>query len=104
MHVGERGRGHSRGEGRRVQFVVGVQDERDVERPGRQRGRPVPREHVEKVGGVAECRIRLDGSAARLEPAVGGDEAGQLTRQPNGFPEVGGQRVVRGLGIEVTEH
>ena len=40
MEVGERGGGDARGERGRVQLVIGVQHQRDVERAGRQRVRP----------------------------------------------------------------
>ena len=60
VDVGERRRGDARGERRRVQLVIGVQDQRDVERARRQRARPLAGQHVEEVRGVAEHRIRLD--------------------------------------------
>ena len=39
---------------RGIELVVGMEHERDVERPRRQRTRPVAGEHVEKVRGMAE--------------------------------------------------
>ncbi len=60
MHVGQRGRRHTRREGGRVELVVGVQHQRDVERPRRQPTRPLARQHVEEIRGVAERRIGLD--------------------------------------------
>ena len=71
VDVGERRGGHAGGEGRGVQLVVGVQHERDVDRPHRGLARPLAAEHVEEVGGVAEHRVGRDRTAAgRSRPHV----------------------------------
>ena len=103
VDVGEGRGGDARREGRRVQLVVGVQHERDVERTRRERARPRPRQHVEKVRRVSERRVGLDRSATRLQPPVGGDQARELCRQPHGLAIIGLRRIVGGFRIEVPE-
>ena len=49
--------------------MIGVQDERDVERARREAARPLAGEHVEEIGRVAQHRIGLDdGAAAGVHP------------------------------------
>ena len=103
VEIGERRSRDASGKGRRVQLVVGVQDQRDVEGARRQRARPRPGQHVEKVRRVPERRIRLDGTAARLQPPVGRDQARQLRRQPHRLAVVGLRRVVGRVRVEVAE-
>ena len=103
MEIGQRRGRHAGGERGRVQLVIRVQDQRDVERARRQRIRPVAGQHVEKVRGVPERRIRLDRPAAGLHPPVGRDEAPQLRRQPHGLSIVRLRRVIRRVAIVVTE-
>ena len=103
VEVGE-GRGRdARGERRRVQLVVGVQHQRDVEGARRERARPRPGQHVEKVRRVPERRIRLDGTAAGLQPAVGRDQARQLRGQTHRLAVVRLRRVVGRVRVEVAE-
>ena len=65
IEVGER-RGSDAGrERRRVQLVIGVQDERDVERMRRQRVRTIAGQHVEEIRRVPERRVRLNRPAAQ---------------------------------------
>ena len=85
VDVGQRGRGDARGERRRVQLVIGVQHQRDVERANRRRVRPLAGQHVEEVCRVAHRRIGRDRSAAGLEPSPRGDERADLRRQPHGL-------------------
>ena len=59
VDVGERRGGDAGREGGRVQLVVGVQHQRDVEGARRQTARPLAGQHVEEVRRVAEHRIRL---------------------------------------------
>ena len=103
VDVGERGRRDARGERRRVQLVIGVQDQRDVERARRQAARPLAGQHVEEIRRVAEHRIRLDRPAAALHPAHRRDERADLRGQPDGLAVVGLRRVVGGVGIVVAE-
>ena len=103
VDVGERGGGHARREGRRVQLVIGVQRERDVEGFHRERAGPIPGQHVEEIGGLAHGRIRGNRSAARLHPAPGGDDGARLRRETNRLAVLRLGRRVVGLGVVVRE-
>ena len=103
VDVGERGGGHAPGEGRRVQLVIGVQRQRDVERLHGQGIRPVAGQHVEEVGGLAHRRIRRDRPAARLQPAPGGDDRAGLRGEPDGLAVLRLRRGVVGLGVVVRQ-
>ena len=100
VHVRERGRGDPCGEGRRVQFVVGMQDQGDVEglRVLGVRDRTV--QHVQEIGGVAQVRIRRDGIGAAGDPMPGGGNGRELGGQPDGFAQVGFAGVVRRVRVE----
>ena len=103
VHVAERGRGDPRGEGRCVQLVVRVQDERDVERPRRERRRTVPGEQQQEVRRVTERRIGIERAAAGVQPAPRRHQAADLRGQPHRLPAGGGRRRVVRLGIRVRE-
>ena len=84
VHVGERPGDDAGGEGRGVQLVVGVEDEAHVEDARLAlRGR-LALEHVEEVRGEVQVRPRLYGVAPLAQPPDGGDEDGELRRQPRG--------------------
>ena len=63
----------------------------------------VARQHVEEVGRMSERRVRLDGPAARLQAAVGGDDAAHLRGEANRLAVVRRRRIVAGLGIVLAE-
>ena len=60
MHIGKRGRHHPGSEGGRVEFVVGVQDEGDIERALGGLGGLGAIQQQQKIGGVRKRRVRLD--------------------------------------------
>ena len=78
VDVGERGRRDAGGERRGVELVIGVQNQRDVERADRQRRRPLARQHVQEVRRVTQRRVRIDRPAAGLQPSPRGDERADL--------------------------
>ena len=99
----ERGGGDARGERRGVELVIGVQRQRDVHRADLGRARALAEQHVEEVGGVTHHRIRRDRSAARLHPAPGGDDAGDLAGEADRLAIRRLQRVVVRIRIVVAE-
>ena len=103
VQVAQRRGNHPGSERRRIQLVVGVKDQRYVERPRREAARPVAREHVEEVGRVAKDRIRSNGSTARTDAPHRRDERAELGRQPHGLAVVRLRRAVRGVRIVVRE-
>ena len=60
-------------------------------------------ELVEKVGGKAHHRIRIDWALVLLETPDGRDEAGHLRRQADGLTVVGRGRVVGGVAVVVRQ-
>ena len=56
VQVGQRGDGHARRERRRVQLVVGVKSQHEVQHPRDLRGRLASLEQIEEVRGVPEVR------------------------------------------------
>ena len=103
MDVGQ-GRGrHAGRKCRRIQLVVGMQDQRDVEGVSGETGRALAGEHVQKVGGMAEHRIRLDRSSAGVHPAHRRDERAELRGQADGLAMVGVRGTVGRIRIVVTE-
>jgi hypothetical protein len=103
IQVRQGGRGHAGGECRGVQLVVGVEHERDVERARRQRVRALAFQHVEKVRGVPERRVRLDVAASGLQAAVGSDNAAHLGRQADRLPVLRLGRAVVDLGVVLAQ-
>jgi hypothetical protein len=95
VHVGERACDDARREGRSVQFVIGVQDQADVEDARLALGRHLALEHVEKVGGDVEFGFRRDRVLAVAYAFDGGDEDGKLRRQA-------GRRAQRALARDVA--
>src|SRR5262245_31824384 len=65
--------------------------------------RPLAGEHVEKVGGVAENRVRMQRRPALLHPPHRGDQRAKLRRQPHRLAVVGVRRVVRGVRVVVAK-
>jgi hypothetical protein len=103
VNVGKSRGGHARGERRRVQLVIGVQRQRDVERTHRGRVGALARQHVEEVRGMTERRIRLDRRAARVHPAERRDQARELRRQADRLARVGLRRIGIRVRIAVRE-
>jgi hypothetical protein len=97
VDVGEGGGGHTRGKRGRVQFVVGMKDERDIERTGRETARPLPGEHVEEVRRVAQDRVWRNRCATGVGTAHGGHERSPLRRQADGLAIVRLRRMIAGV-------
>ncbi len=83
MDVRERSRRHARNERRRVELVICVKNQRHVQRMRGQPARTVAGQHVKKVRGVAEHRIRCDDPAAGGKPRGCGQHGCQLGSQPD---------------------
>ncbi len=81
-HVGERRRDDPRRERRGVHRVVGVEDERGVERVGVLGARLLAQEHPEEVRGVGELGVGRDELLAGPQPVVVRDQRGGLRDQP----------------------
>ena len=98
VEIGQRRGGHPRREGRGIELVLGVEDQRDVQH-ARHRLRllvPVPVcQQIEQVLGKAPVRAGLH-LALRVRQAMRvGDEDGDLGQEADGLAEVG---VPRGIG------
>src|SRR6185312_15216760 len=78
MHVRQGGRGDPGGKGGGIQFVVGVQDEGDVEGAFGGGRRLLPGQHQEEIGGVRERRVRFNHRVAFADAIVGGADHGYL--------------------------
>jgi hypothetical protein len=81
---------HPPREGRGVQLVLGVEDQREVERRPHGLGGDLPREHVEEIGGVVEVGPRRDRLLARGDAVERGDRGRDLREHPLGLADVGG--------------
>ena len=103
VDIGEGGGDDARRKRGRVQLVVGVQDERDIEGTRREAVRPLAGQHVEEVRGVAQHRVRRNRSAARVHPPHSGDQRAELRGEANGLAVVGCGRVVAGIRVVVRE-
>jgi hypothetical protein len=94
------GRGDdSRGERGRVEFEIGVTDQRLIERSFFARGRDAARQQREQVTGKTQFRIRGDQFEAASQSVSRGDQHGNLSEQPDRFAETGG--VIRFVGLLV---
>ena len=83
--------------------MLGVEDQRHVERLHFLRRRLGVAEHVEEVRGLAEVLARGDGLQSLREAVVIGDGDGDLREQSLGLAEVGVVRVVGRVLVEVAE-
>ena len=83
------------------QFVIGVKDERHVERARGEAARPLAREHVEKIRRMIEGWIRLNRATAGAQSPECRDDRSDLRRQPYGFAIVGLDGVVGRVRIVV---
>ena len=99
VHIGEGGGGDAGGEGRGVQFVIGMEDKSDIERTFRSRRRSLAVEHQEEVGGVGKRAVGLDNVLAFADAIVGGDDHGDLRGQADCLVDVGIVIVALKLGI-----
>ena len=104
VEVGEGGRRHPRRERRRVELVVGVENQPHVERAGGEGARALSGQQVEEVGGVTQHRVGCERRAPRGEPAQRRHQGAGLRRQPHRLAPRGGGRVVARVGIVVGEH
>src|SRR5262249_46468502 len=102
-HVRQRGGGDARRERRGIELVVGVQDERDVERLHGEVGRLLARHHVEKVRREVELRIRRDRRLAAANALPRGDQRRHLRGEPDRLANLGLAGIVAAVGIEGGE-
>ncbi len=89
VDVGEGGCDDACGEGGGVQFVVGVQDEGDVESFFSRGGGLFAVQHPEEVGRVREGLIRRDHRLALANAVEEGDEHGDLRGEPVALAHIG---------------
>src|ERR1019366_1377703 len=89
VHVAERSCDHASREGGGIQFVVGVQDESDIQRSLRRSTRNLAIQLVQKVSGMRKAAVRLDDMLPFANAVVGGDDVGDLRGQANGLANIG---------------
>ncbi len=103
VNVGEGGGDDAGGEGGGVQFVVGVEDEGDVEGAGGGfRGLDAV-EHPEKIAGVVERAVGGDDFKAFAEAVVDGHDHGDLRGEVVGLAHIGVVGVVFLVGVVKAE-
>ena len=103
VHVAERRDDNAGGEGRGVELVLGVEDERDIEGLHFLGSGFGLAEHVEEVRGLAEVLARQDWEEPLGEAVVVGDGDGDLREEPLGLAEIGVVGVVGGVLVEMAE-
>ena len=103
VNVGEGGGDDAGGEGGGVQFVVGVQDEGDVESAGGGLGGLFAVEHPQEVAGVGEGAVGRNDFEALADAVVDGDDHGDLRGEVVGLAHVGVVRVVLFVGVVEAE-
>ena len=101
--VGQGGGDDAGGEGGGVEAVLGVQDQRGLERGDDLRLGDLAEGHVEEVGGEAEVVAGRDRAQAVAAPLVQGDDRGQHREQPQRLGVRGGGGVVAGGGVGGAE-
>jgi hypothetical protein len=103
VDVSKGGGDDTRGKGAGVEFVIGVEDESDVECAGGGLGRLLAVEHPEEVCGVREGVIGFDDGLALADAIEGGDDHGDLSGEAVGFADVGVVGGVSFVGIVEAE-
>ena len=98
-HVGERRRDDPRRERGRVHGVIGVEDERGVERVGVLGARLVSQEHPQEVGGVGELGVGRQDVLAGPQPVVVRDQRRGLGDQAERLAELRIGRLVPPVGV-----
>ena len=99
VDVGER-RGDDPGRERRsVELVVGVEDERHVERPDHLGLGDFPRQQVQRVGGEGEPAPRREGLLAGAQALEGAEHGRQLGDEPHRLAVLGRPAVVAAVGV-----
>ena len=92
-------------EGGRVELVLGVQDQRGIERPAQGlRGNPAG-DHLQEVGGVVESGVGSHRGLPRAPAFPVGDRCRHPGDHPLGLADVGGMVGGRGadLGVEMSQ-
>jgi hypothetical protein len=103
MHIGHGAGDDAGGKSRGVQFMIGMEDQRHVERAGGRWNGFGAVEHPEKIGSVIQRRIGLDDGLALADAVVAGDQHRQLRGQSERFADVRiviDGRFVRVVGAE----
>jgi hypothetical protein len=103
VHIGQCGRRDAGGECGRVQLVIRVQNQRDVKGAHGQFGRPLARQHVQKVRSVPERRMRVHRRTAARHPAPRRDECRHLCRQADRPALVRQNRSIASVWIVVSQ-
>ena len=103
VDVGEGGGDDAGGEGGGVQFVVGVQDQGDVEGSGGGLGGLDAVEHPEEIGGVGERAVGRNNLKPFAQAVVDGHDHGDLRGQVVGLAHVGVVGVVFLVGVVKAE-
>ena len=90
VQIGQGGDGHTRRERRRIQLMVGVKIEDEVQHPRHLRGGLPSLEQVEEVRGVGEVPPRGHRLAAGPDPLPCRDGGGHEAHQPLRLADIGG--------------
>ena len=103
VDVGERRRRDTRRERRGIQLVVGMENQRHVERAAGQRARALAPQHIQEVGGVSEDRVGLHRCATGGQPPQRRDQRANLRRQTHRLAHRGGRSIVTRVRVMVRQ-
>ncbi len=103
VHVGLRRGDDAGGVRGGVQLVLGVEGQAGVEGLHGDRRRALAAQHVEEVRRVPEVRRGRHRLLAAPDAMVSADGRGHLAGEPDGLAQVGGVRVVGGVGVVHAE-
>ena len=103
MDVGQRGRRHARSKRRRVELVVGMKHQRDIERARFDGAGTLPFQRVQEVGGMAQSGIGLDGASAVRNAPARRHGGANLSGQLHARPVASFRRHVVGARVEVRQ-
>ncbi len=104
VNIGQRGCHYARREGGRVQLMIGVEDQGDIEHVLHHVIRLFAGKRVEEIRGESELGVALDQRLASAQAIERGDDGGGLRHQARGFLLVGFHRIVASLGIVQAQH
>ena len=99
MHIGKRGSGHTRRKRGRVQLVVGVQNQGNIESALRRARGLGAVQHEQEIGRVREIPVRLDNVFPLADAIVSSHDHGNLRGQANRLVNVGIVVILLKFGI-----
>ena len=89
VHVRKCSGGDPRGKSGCVEFVVGMQDEGNIQRLLRGGAGLLAIQHPQKIGGVGERTVWRDRLLAFAQPVISGHDHGNLRSQPQRLAHIG---------------